>query len=122
VQKIKRYFLICIAFISILLGLIGLVLPLLPTTPFFILALACFARSSEHFHQKLLKTPYIGPLLVEWEVDKKIDKNRKKQIILLVVFSFAISIFFLQSRFYLQLLLLLIMSILLVFIYRIDEK
>jgi uncharacterized membrane protein YbaN (DUF454 family) len=118
----KRYFLICVAFISIFLGLIGIVVPLLPTTPFFILALACFARSSEHFHQKLLKTPYIGPLLIEWEVDRKIDKNRKKQIFLVVVCSFALSLFFLQSRFYLQLLLLFIMSILLIFIYRIDEK
>ena len=119
---IKRYLLVCIGFISILLGIIGIVLPLIPTTPFFILALACFARSSERFHQKLLTAPYIGKLLTDWEVDKKIDKQRKKQVILLVVFSFAISIFVLGDRMYLQLMLIMIMFMLLFFIKRIDEK
>lgn len=121
-QHIKRYFLICIAFICILLGLIGIALPLLPTTPFFILALACFARSSERFHQKLLSAPYIGPLLVEWEADKTLSKQRKKQIMLLVVGSFTISIFVLGERMHLQLMLIAIMLILLFFINRIDEK
>ena len=121
-NQIKRYLLICIAFISLFLGVIGIVLPLLPTTPFFILALACFARSSKHFHDKLLTTPYIGAILVDWESDKKIDKNRKKQIMLLVTGSFAISIFVLGDRMYLQLMLIVIMFILLFFIKRIAEK
>ncbi|PKG40569.1 YbaN family protein [Psychromonas sp. Urea-02u-13] len=121
-QYIKRYLLICIAFICILLGVIGIVLPLLPTTPFFILALACFARSSKRFHDILLTTPYIGPLLADWESDKRIEKKRKKQIILLVVGSFAISVFVLGDRMYLQLMLIAIMFVLLFFINRIDEK
>jgi uncharacterized membrane protein YbaN (DUF454 family) len=112
----------CIAFISILLGVIGVFLPLLPTTPFFILALACFARSSPFFYQKLLNTAYIGPALKDWEAEKKIEKKRKKQIILIVIVSFTLSILVLQSRIYLQLLLLFIMSLLLFFIHRIDEK
>lgn len=121
-QYIKRYLLICIAFICIVLGVIGIVLPLLPTTPFFILALACFARSSKRFHDTLLTTPYIGPLLADWESDKRIEKKRKKQIILLVVGSFAVSIFVLGDRMYLQLILIVIMFVLLFFIHRIDEK
>jgi len=122
VKNIKRYFLICIAFICILLGLIGIALPLLPTTPFFILALACFARSSKRFHQKLLSSPYIGPLLADWESDKRIDKQRKKQIMLIVVCSFAVSIWLLQTQLHLQLLLIVIMFILLFFIKRIAER
>jgi len=121
-QTLKYYLLIAIAFISILLGLIGIVLPLLPTTPFFILALACFARSSTRFHQKLLTSPYIGPLLVDWERDKRIDKKRKKQILLMVVCSFGFSILMLSTRFYLQLGLLALMFVLLFFIYRIDDR
>ena len=121
-KNIKRYFLICIAFICILLGLIGIALPLLPTTPFFILALACFARSSKRFHQKLLSSPYIGPLLADWESDKRIDKQRKKQIMLIVVCSFAVSIWLLQTQLHLQLLLIVIMFILLFFIKRIAER
>lgn len=122
VQGLKRYLLICIAFICILLGIIGIVLPLLPTTPFFILALACFARSSQRFHRQLLNSPYVGPILGDWEADKRIDKQRKKQIMLMIVCSFAVSIWLLQAHFYLQLLLLGIMFTLLLFIKRINEK
>lgn len=121
-SQLKRYLLISVAFISILLGLIGIVLPLLPTTPFFILALACFARSSNRFHQQLLASPYIGPLLADWERDKKIDKQRKKKILLTVVVSFMVSILLLADHLYLQLLLIVIMFILLLFISRISER
>lgn len=121
-KQIKRYLLIAVAFLSLLIGIIGIVLPLLPTTPFFILALACFARSSTYFHQKLLSTPYIGQLLIDWESDKKIDKQRKKQIMLLVIGSFTVSIFVLSGRFYLQLMLISILLVLLFFIHRIDER
>ncbi len=121
-KQIKRYLLLSLGFISIVLGLVGAVLPLLPTTPFFILALACFARSSERFHQKLLTAPYIGKILSDWEKDKRIDKLRKKQIILFIVFSFAISIFILGERVYLQLMLIAIMFMLLFFIRRIGER
>lgn len=121
-EQIKRYLLITVAFISIVLGIIGIALPLLPTTPFFILALACFARSSTYFHEKLLTMPYIGPLLADWQADKRIDKQRKKQVILFVVLSFTVSIFLLGDRMYLQLLLISIMFTLLFFIKRIDER
>lgn len=121
-NKLTCYLLNCVAFISIILGVIGIFLPILPTTPFFILALACFARSSERFHQKLLNSPYIGKILADWEQDKRIDKQRKKQIILIILCSFGFSIYMLQSHFYLQLLLIFIMCILLFFIKRIAEK
>ncbi|WP_372880901.1 DUF454 family protein [Psychromonas sp.] len=119
---VYRYLLIFIALVSILLGLLGIFLPVLPTTPFFILALACFARSSTFFHQKLLTCPYIGDVLSDWEKEKKITKKRKRQIYLTIVASFSISIVLLQQRHLLQLLLLVIMLILLFFIRRIDEK
>ncbi|PKF61853.1 DUF454 domain-containing protein [Psychromonas sp. psych-6C06] len=110
-----------IAFVSILLGLIGIVLPLLPTTPFFILALACFARSSTRFHKQLLNAPYIGKTLTDWQQRKCIDKQRKLQIQLIVVASFTLSFYLLNHYFYVQILLLFIMLILLFFIRRIKE-
>ncbi len=53
--------------ICLVLGLIGVVLPLLPTTPFVILAAYCFSRSSAKFHRMLLDNRLFGPLICEWE-------------------------------------------------------
>lgn len=121
-KALYRYLFIFSGSLSLLLGLLGIILPLLPTTPFFILALSCFARSSPFFHQKLLKAPYIGETLQDWEKHKKIDKKRKSQIYLVVLSSFLISILILRESLLLQLLLILILSVLLFFIRRIDEK
>jgi len=121
-QLFYRYLLFLTAAVSIVLGGLGIFLPLLPTTPFFILALACFARSSPYFHRKLLTLPYLGETLRDWERERKIDKKRKEKICLLVVVTFAISILLLQPRYLLQLLLIVIMLLLLFFIRRIAEK
>ncbi|MEH6473083.1 MAG: YbaN family protein [Halopseudomonas sp.] len=51
----------------LLLGVIGVVLPLLPTTPFVILAAFCFSRSSPRFHAMLLNHRLFGPIISEWE-------------------------------------------------------
>jgi len=119
---IYRYLLLFTGCVSVLLGLLGIVLPLLPTTPFFILALGCFARSSSAFHQKLLTLPYIGESLTDWQKHRKIDKRRKPQIYLTIIATFFISILLLHERLFLQLLLLFIMLILLLFIRGIAEK
>jgi uncharacterized membrane protein YbaN (DUF454 family) len=46
--------------ISLILGIIGIVLPILPTTPFLLLAAACYARSSEKFYNWLLNNRILG--------------------------------------------------------------
>ena len=51
----------------VLLGLIGVLLPLLPTTPFLLVAAFCFSRSSERLHQSLLNNRYFGRLIRDWE-------------------------------------------------------
>ncbi len=117
-----RYLLMACGCISTIVGLIGIVVPLLPTTPFLILALTCFARSSPRFHQSLLNAPYLGVILNDWEKEKKIDKKRKKSIYLIVLGAFSISIIIVHPSFLLQLLLLLIMCIVLLLIRSIDEK
>lgn len=52
---------------ALVLGGIGVVLPLVPTTPFVILAAFCFSRSSTRLHRWLLDNRLFGPLIRDWE-------------------------------------------------------
>lgn len=49
------------------LGAVGVILPVIPTTPFVLVAAWCFARSSERLHRRLLEHRTFGPLDREWE-------------------------------------------------------
>lgn len=62
-----RLFCLGVGITALLLGLIGIVLPLLPTTPFILLAATCFARGSQRFHDWLLGQRIAGPIIREWQ-------------------------------------------------------
>lgn len=67
------------------LGAIGAVLPLLPTTPFVLLAAACFARSSPRLHAWLLASELFGPTLAAWERDRCMPRRVKLLSIVMMV-------------------------------------
>jgi len=88
------YLWISIGLLFLLLAVIGVVLPLLPTTPFVKLAAACFARSSPRLHGWLLKSEVFGPALRDWENNKCISQRVKTLAIAMMVVIGGISILF----------------------------
>ena len=56
-----------LGFLFLAIGTLGVVLPLLPATPFVLLSAACFARSSEKWHRWLLANETFGPMILDWE-------------------------------------------------------
>jgi uncharacterized membrane protein YbaN (DUF454 family) len=91
-RKLIRLSLLAAGCASVLLAVLGVILPLLPTTPFLILAAACFSRSSAHFHQWLLANRWFGPTIQQWQDSRTMSRRSKRQAMLLIVFSFGLTI------------------------------
>ena len=65
-SPVIRTLLLAIGWLSVTLGIIGIFLPVLPTTPFLLLAAACFARSSRRFYLWLVEHPRLGPWIRDY--------------------------------------------------------
>ena len=103
-------FLIIIGIASVGLALIGIFLPLLPTVPFLLLALACFARSSEKLHRWLLTHRTLGPHIRMWHETRSMTTRAKVFAIASIIVFGSISIVN-ADRVWLQLLISLILAI-----------
>jgi len=73
--------------LSVVIGAIGIPLPLLPTTPFLLLAAFAFARSSERMHQWLLNHKTFGPFIENWQKHGSIDPRSKRIALLVIVLT-----------------------------------
>lgn len=87
-----RTALLVTGWLCMLLGLAGVFLPLLPTTPFLLLAAACFLRSSPGMHARLMAHPRLGPFLEQWRRERSIPLAAKRRAYVLVCACFALSI------------------------------
>jgi uncharacterized membrane protein YbaN (DUF454 family) len=90
-QKIIRPLFFVAGTISLVLGAIGIVLPVLPTTPFLLLALACYCRSSERMTQWMLNNKYFGKYIRRYREGKGIPLKTKllATIILWITISYS---------------------------------
>ncbi len=79
-----RFFWAVIGLTAVVIGAIGVVVPLLPTTPFLLIAAYAFSRSSERLTRWLHGHRKFGPLIKNWEKYRSIDR-RSKQISMIVI-------------------------------------
>ncbi|WP_238383557.1 YbaN family protein [Colwellia psychrerythraea] len=79
------------------LAILGVVLPILPTTPFLLVAAACFAKSSPTMQRKLLANKTFGPLIHDWQKYRSIPRKAKRIALLTMILSVCWSAFMLQS-------------------------
>jgi len=87
-----RWALLAAGLLCTALALLGAFLPVLPTTPFLLVASACFVRSSPAFHRRLLANRAFGPYLAQWEHDHTIPASAKRKAYGLIALSFPLSI------------------------------
>ncbi|MEA5102650.1 DUF454 family protein [Pantoea sp. S18] len=114
----QRILLLSLGWLAIVLGTLGIVLPLLPTTPFVLLAAWCFARSSPRFHHWLLwKSPF-GRYIRHWQQHRAMPPGAKIRAMLLIVITLSISIY-LVNLLWVRILLGAMLCMLLLFMWRI---
>jgi len=109
-----------LGFVFLGLGLIGVFLPLLPTTPFVLVSAGCFAKSSDKWHQRLLSNKIFGPLIRDWQDRKCISFSTKVTALSLVILFGGYSIIFLLTDLKLRILCTLLIAIGLFFVCRLD--
>ncbi len=94
---ITRILLMIAGGISLFLGILGVFLPLLPTTPFVLLTAICWARSSEKFHSWLVNHKLFGKMVTDWEAHRIIPLKAKWLSTIMMNGMILISAFFLVN-------------------------
>lgn len=96
-RSATRLTLAVIGWLSIALGTLGIFLPLLPTTPFVLLASWCFARSSQRFHQWLTAHPQLGLIIDAFEHKQKLPVPIRNRALLVSWAGLTISMCIIQQ-------------------------
>lgn len=106
----------------LLLALVGIPLPLLPTTPFLLLAAFFFSRSSPRLHRWLRAHRLFGPILRDWEEHRRISLTAKISATVAIILLFSASLLFAKLHFALNIILVLSAVGVLVFIWTRPSK
>jgi uncharacterized membrane protein YbaN (DUF454 family) len=80
-----RFIWLSVGLAALALGAVGVVLPLLPTTPFLLVAAFAFARSSKRLNRWLREHRTFGPLITNWHRDGSIDRKAKRTAIIVII-------------------------------------
>ncbi|KLK92044.1 membrane protein [Microvirga vignae] len=94
-----RRFHLALGYASLVLGIVGIVLPVLPTTPFIILAAWCFARSNPALSERLYEHPRFGALLTTWRDQRAIPSRAKLYALLMLALSYTITVWLTRNAY-----------------------
>jgi hypothetical protein len=117
-----RWLFLLLGLVFVAIGVAGIFLPVLPTTPFMLLAAACFARSSERFYNWLLSHRIFGATVREWQQHRSIPRRTKWFAIVTMAATLSVSIVFFVPRPELQVGLALFGVVLAIYLYRIPSR
>lgn len=96
-SKSKLLILKSIGVLFVGLAVLGVVLPIFPTTPFLLVAAACFAKSSPRMQKWLLANKTFGPLIHDWQTHRSIPRKAKRIALLTIVLSVVWSAYLLND-------------------------
>ena len=105
-MDIRKIVLIFTGTVFVALGVLGIFLPLLPTTVFLLLAAFCFSRSSERFHNWLVDNRLTGAYIKNYQSGRGISPKQKASTLVFLWVSIGVSIWLLSAGFWVTLLLL----------------
>ena len=111
-----------VGWVSLFLGVLGIVLPLLPTTPFVLLSAFCFSKSSKRFHLWLLNHKLFGPLVTDWQRHGVIQLKAKILATISMLVMVSVSLYFVNIPLLYVGIILLSISCVLVFIWSRPSK
>jgi uncharacterized membrane protein YbaN (DUF454 family) len=121
-SRTVRVALVAVGTSSLALGVIGIFVPVLPTTPFVLLAAGCYARASTRFHRWLTRNRVFGPMIREWQRHHSIRYRTKLFAIAMMASTLAVSIVFFVELLWLKGLLAAFGLVLAVWMYRIPSR
>jgi len=107
---LPRWFLIAVGILSVGLAAAGLILPLLPTTPFLLLAAASFFRSSDRLYNWLMSHRFLGAYIESYRRYKALTMQTKVGTMLLLWGTIGFSVVFAAQSWWLRIILLLVAS------------
>ena len=107
-NRFFRYLLISTGTIFLGFGIIGIFLPILPTTPFLLLAAACYARSSKRFYDWLMNNKWFGTYIKNYREGRGVPLKFKIFTISLLWITILVSVFFVINNYWVKIILILI--------------
>ena len=87
-----RAILVTVGTVSLVIGVLAIVVPVLPTTPFLLLAAACYARASDRLYGWLVGQRSLGPIITEWRTSRSLPPGVRVRALAVVALSFGLSI------------------------------